>query len=147
DLEAGTSVHFGNVSSSEWSPDGALLAIAVETESGTGNAVQLYDAVTGALRVLDSSNAGYRHLAWRDDARDLAVLRTVPDSAARDTAHVVIAWTDVNTSSARRLVLYPDKAAGVGPDMFVAGARPPSWLDDGRLIPHGLRPLTHCAAP
>lgn len=139
DLEAGTSVHFGNVSSSEWAPDGALLALTLETESGTGNALQLYDAVTGALRVLDTSNAAYRHLSWRDDARDLAVLRTVPDSTARDTAHVVIAWTDVNTTDAKRLVLYPDKAAGVAPGMYVAGSRAPAWSADGSVIAIGLR--------
>src|SRR5207302_9027951 len=65
DLARGTKMTFGNASEFAWSDGRALLAITVETEGGTGNAVQLYDATTGTLRVLDSSPSIYRMLAWR----------------------------------------------------------------------------------
>src|SRR5690606_27585960 len=76
DLDDRTSVSFGNVSSFAWATDGALLALTLDTENRAGNAVQLYDPVTGTLRVLDSSRERYTGLAWRDGARDIAVLRT-----------------------------------------------------------------------
>ena len=82
-----------------------LKAVAVETEGGAGNGVQLYDAATGALRALDASPSLYRGLAWRRKADDLAVLRTVVDTQARDTAHVVLAFS--RASSAFWAILIP----------------------------------------
>ncbi|MGH7448947.1 MAG: hypothetical protein ACRELT_15355, partial [Longimicrobiales bacterium] len=112
DLARGTNVSFGNVSGFEWAPDAALLALTLDTETGAGNAVQLYDAAAGALRVLDSSIFRYGALAWRGDAPDLAVLRALPDSAYSDTAHVVIAWTNVNSATTTRIELQPGKTMG-----------------------------------
>ena len=60
DLVHGTKITFGNVTEFAWSDARALLAFAVETEGGSGNGVQLYDANTGTTRVLDSSPSLYR---------------------------------------------------------------------------------------
>lgn len=141
DLARGTNVNFGNVSSFEWASDGALLAVTLDTESGAGNAVQLYDARTGTLRVLDSSTDRYSGLTWRDDALDIAVLRAMPDSAYRDTAHIVIAWTDVNTPAAARHELQPRRTADFPSDMRVSDTRAPQWSTDGAIVTVGLRPL------
>jgi dipeptidyl aminopeptidase/acylaminoacyl peptidase len=146
DLALSTNVSFGNVSGFAWAPDGALLALTLDTETGVGNAVQLYDATTGTLRVLDATGSRYRGLAWRDDSRDLAVLRTAPDSAFRDTAHVAIAWTSVNTTAAARVELHPARTAGFPPGMAVSAARDPSWAADGSIISVGLRPRVAAVA-
>jgi len=101
DLERGTKMTFGNVSEFAWSDRRALLAFTVETEGGAGNGVQLYDAATGAMRVLDSSPSVYRMLAWREKSEDLAVLRSLSDKAFRDTAHVAsdgAVYEDLETS-------------------------------------------------
>lgn len=141
DLARGTNVNFGNVSSFEWASDGALLAVTLDTETGAGNAVQLYDAATGTLRVLDSSTDRYSGLTWRDGAPDIAVLRSLPDSAYRDTAHIVIAWTGVNTAAAVRHELRPLRTAGFPADMRVSDTRAPQWSPDGAIVTVGLRPL------
>jgi dipeptidyl aminopeptidase/acylaminoacyl peptidase len=140
DLAGGTNVSFGNVSGFAWGSEGALVAFTLDTEAGVGNAVQLYDATTGTLRVLDATTSQYRGLAWRDDSRDLAVLRATPDSAFGDTAHVVIAWTGVNTTAAARVDLRPEQTAGFPQDMSVSRARRPEWSEDGSVILIGLRP-------
>jgi dipeptidyl aminopeptidase/acylaminoacyl peptidase len=139
DLARATNLNLGNVSSFEWAPDGALLAITLDTETGTGNAVQLYDAGSGTLRVLDSSTFRYSGLAWRDDARDIAVLRALPDSAYRDTAHVVIAWTNVNTPAIARTELQPHTTVGFPAGVRISEARVPEWSTDGSIITVGLR--------
>jgi hypothetical protein len=140
ELATGRLATFGNVSDSEWSDVGALLAFTVQTVSGTGNGVQLYDAATGTLKVLDSSDDRYRGLAWRDEADDLVVLRSVTDSAYRDTTHHVLAWKRLRSASPASLRLDAAAAAGTGEPMRIAEHRPPSWSEDGATVYVGLRP-------
>ena len=144
DLERGTNTSFGNVSSFAWAPDGALLAITLDTETGAGNAVQLYYAEASTLRVLDSSRSRYSGLAWRegalrDGALDIAVLRAIADTTLRDTAHVVIAWRNVNTAGAQRVQLDPHRTADFPAAVGVSAARAPEWSEDGSIIAVGLR--------
>jgi dipeptidyl aminopeptidase/acylaminoacyl peptidase len=139
DLARGTQVAFGDVAESEWADAGALLALTVETESGAGNAVQLFDAATGSLRVLDGTTARYRGLAWRADAADLAVLRTRVDSAYRDTAHVVLAWRRLATTAPAAFTLDAG-ATGLPDTLGVASARSPEWSEDGATVFVGVRP-------
>ncbi|MGH7506629.1 MAG: alpha/beta hydrolase family protein, partial [Longimicrobiales bacterium] len=140
DLERGTTTTFGDVSDFAWSDAGALLALTLETENGAGNAVQLYDARSGTIRVLDSSTALYRALAWREDAPDLAVLRTRADSAFRDTTHVLLAWRDADGETPSRIELDPAATNGIPADMRIAEHFAPSWSDDGETLFFGLRP-------
>ena len=140
DLEHGTKITFGNVTEFAWSDTRALLAFTVETEGGAGNGVQLYDATTGATRVLDSSPSLYRMLAWREKSEDLAVLRSRADKEYRDTAHVVLAWSRVTAAAPVRRELDPAKASGFPNAMRVAEHRRPEWAKDGSIVYVGLRP-------
>jgi dipeptidyl aminopeptidase/acylaminoacyl peptidase len=140
DLEHGTKITFGNVSEFAWSDARALLAFAVETEGGSGNGVQLYDASTGTTRVLDSSPSIYRMLAWREKSEDLAVLRSRNEKEFRDTTHVVIAWTRASAQTPQRRELDPSNATGFPPTMRVAEHRRPEWAKDGSIVYVGLRP-------
>jgi len=141
DLERGTKMTFGNVTEFAWSETRALLAFTVETEAGAGNAVQLYDASTGTVRVLDSSSSLYRMLAWRERSEDLAVLRSsVVEKEYKDTAHVVLAWERVASSSPNRRELQPAEAPGFPVGMRVAEHRRPEWARNGTIVYVGLRP-------
>jgi dipeptidyl aminopeptidase/acylaminoacyl peptidase len=140
DLAHGTKMTFGNVTEFAWSDARALLAFTVEVEGGAGNGVQLYDAATGTVRILDSSPSLYRMLAWREKSEDLAVLRSIADKAYRDTAHVVLAWTRVSTPAAIRRELEPARATGFPSTMRVAEHRRPEWAKDGSIVYVGLRP-------
>ncbi len=57
---------FGSVGDFAWADRRAVLAITIETDGGAGNAVQVYDAVSQVVRVLESSTSIYRGLAWRE---------------------------------------------------------------------------------
>src|SRR5262245_6360296 len=140
DLERGTKIAFGNVTEFAWSDARALLAFAVETEGGSGNGVQLYDANTGTTRVLDSSPSLYRMLAWREKGEDLAVLRSRVEKEFRDTTHVAIAWTRVSGATPERRELDPAKASGFPAAMRIAEHRRPEWAKDGSIVYVGLRP-------
>lgn len=146
ELATGRTLLFGNVTDFAWAEIGPLLALTVRTESGSGNGVQLYDAATGALRVLDSSSSLYRAPAWRDHADDLAVLRSRIDPGFRDTTHIVLAWTRLQSPAPVLAQLDPASAPGIPADMRVAEHRVPEWSEDGTALYIGLRPRARAAA-
>ncbi len=141
DLAAGTSINFGNVAAFAWQDDGALLAMTIATASGTGNGVQLYDAAGGSLRVLDSGDATFRRLAWREKSDDLAVLRAAEDDDHDDPTHLVLAWRDLESSAAEPTMLRFDhrEASDFPAGMRVVEHRAPSWSDDGSTVFFGIR--------
>jgi len=147
DLAAGQRLTFGNVGAFSWSEAGALLALTIETETGIGNAVQVYDATRGSLRVLESSSSLYRAPVWRAKAQDLAVLRTRMDKGFRDTAHVVLAFTNVGGEKSARRELESASAAGFPETMRIAEYRTPEWSKDGSMIIVGLRARDRVASP
>jgi dipeptidyl aminopeptidase/acylaminoacyl peptidase len=143
DLQTGHVVSFGAVSEYGWSHRGSLLALALATGGATGgaahNGLQVYDAASQRLRQLDGSSSAYRRLAWRKEAADLAILRSVEPAGADSTEHTLLAWRGLQGDEAEALVL--DPVAGGAPDTLVlVGHRQPEWTDDGRRIVVGFRP-------
>jgi dipeptidyl aminopeptidase/acylaminoacyl peptidase len=140
DLTHGTRLAFADVGEQAWADaGGATLALAIETEGGVGNGVQLYEASTGVVRVLESSTSQYRGLAWRPKSTDLAVLRTRVDKAFRDTAHVLLAWKNAASAELSAVRLDPATVATFPAGMRIADYRRPSWSRDGRIVYFGIR--------
>lgn len=139
-LATGARMTFGSVGDFAWADRRAVLAITIETDGGAGNAVQVYDAVSQVVRVLESSTSIYRGLAWREKGEDLAVLRTVPDRGFRDTAHVILAWTNATAAGAPRREMDPARAGGFPEGMRVSETRRPEWAGDGSVVFFGIRP-------
>ncbi|UCD25491.1 MAG: prolyl oligopeptidase family serine peptidase [Gemmatimonadota bacterium] len=136
-LTTGTEVTFGNVSAYAWSDIGSLVALSLATGSDVGNGVQVYDATSGRLHSLDASSSMYTQLAWREDAFDLAVLRSTEAASEEGTGYDLLAWRGLD-ATAERLEL--DLAAtGVADTLELVRHRRPTWSDDGRLS-FGLRP-------
>ena len=136
DLAAGAEFTIGNVAEYAWQPDGSLLAAAIETRDGVGNGVQLYDASAGSLRVLGSAaelGTTFRGLAWRDDAADLAFLRSIGREERDGPTHAIVAWRDLDGTSAS-LVYDPTAAADFVVGMRVSPHEMPSWSDDGTTL-------------
>ena len=138
DLASGTRLPFSNVGDQAWADAGALLALTIETEGGIANGVQLYDAAAGTVRALESSQSQYRGLAWRARSTDLAVFRSRVDKEFRDTAHVLIAWTNLRNGEPNAARLDPAAVANL-PGLRIADYREPSWSSDGHLIYFGTR--------
>jgi len=138
-LATGARLSFSNVGEQAWSEIGALLALTIDTDGGLGNAVQLYDAGTGTLRVLESSPGQYRALTWRAKSTDLAVLKTHVEKEFKDTAHVLLAWTSLATPEFGVVRLDPASAQGFPAAMRIADYRRPSWSRDGRVLFFGIK--------
>src|SRR5690606_32216157 len=120
ELATGSQLCFGNISSHQWCEDANLLAMIVDTEDMVGGSVTLLHADTGMLRVLDSHQARYAGLSWREHATDLAFLRITDHNEEDDEqpSHVVVAWRGLGTDDARK-VLFDHRSA----DAFPVGMR------------------------
>ena len=139
DMATGNPISFGNVAQMSWQDEGSLLAMTIDADDRVGNGVRLYDPATGRLRTLDADEATYRHMRWREESADLVVLKTYSDEAHEDTAHVVMAWRDLDDGDGRSFVLDPREDDGVPAGSRVTEHRAPSWSEDGRTIFLGLQ--------
>ena len=139
DLTRGGSMSFGNVAAFAWQEDGSLLAMTVDAEGRVGNGVRLYDPESGRIRSLDADEATYRELSWREGAADLAVLKTFEDELHEDTAHVALAWRDLDSDSPRSFALDPREPSELPGGTRLVEHRVPSWSDDGSTIFLGLQ--------
>ncbi len=133
-LASGTSISFGNVAALAWQDEGHLLAMTVDTEDRVGNGVRLYDPESGRISSLDTDDAEYRELSWREEAADLAVLKTYTDDEHDDTAHVALAWRNLDDGDGEALVLDPRESPALLPGQRVVEHRSPSWSDDGSIL-------------
>ena len=143
ELATSSSLSFGNVAALAWQDEGTLLAMTIDADDRVGNGVRLYDPATGRLRSLDTRDATYRGLSWREESADLAVLRTFTDDAHEDTAHVALAWLGLDGDTPEAFALDPQQDE----DLLPAGTRiveyrTPSWSDDGSMIFLGIQDRT-----
>jgi dipeptidyl aminopeptidase/acylaminoacyl peptidase len=112
--------------------------MTISAADKAGNGVHLYNAATGALRVLDSSASYYSGLAWRRDSADLLVMRTKVDEKKDGSTHQILAWTGTGTG-AEKLQTYDQTADSKFPaNMRIVSFRRASWSEDGRSILLGL---------
>lgn len=104
-MSPGTGTHtvVGNVSDFEWQDDGPLLAATLKTAWGSANGVVLFDPEAGTLRTIESGAAEYVALTWRDESRQLAVMRTAEEDGREDPSHDVLVWTDPTVGAPRVL--------------------------------------------
>ncbi len=138
DLEEGTEASFGNVDAMAWADEGSLLALVLRTGADRGNGVQVYDAASGRLRSLDTSAKKYGLPTWREDAPDLAVVRSEDAASAEEpVAATVLAWRGLDQRDIESFELEP----GAAPDDLQATLfRAPEWSPDGTRVAVGLRP-------
>ena len=133
-LESGSSVNFGNVSAFAWQDDAARLAMTISTDSGAGNGVQLYDATSSSLVVLDSGDATFSRPTWREDDDDLVVLRSEESEAHEEPTHLLLAWRDLASGTSNALRFDHRGRDGFPDGMRVVESRAPRWSDDGGAI-------------
>ncbi|MGA2195806.1 MAG: hypothetical protein ABSH40_11090, partial [Bryobacteraceae bacterium] len=140
-LATGRDTAFGNVSEFAWQDEkhrGTLLAMAISTGEKTGNAIQLFDAQAGSLKVLDSSASTYSNLAWRKDSTDLAALKSKTDDKHDGPTYLVMAWKHLGEPSEAALAYDPTADSKLPAGLRTVTFRRPSWSDDGAAIFVGL---------
>ncbi len=148
DLASGIETNFGNVSQFAWQDEGGLVAMLIDAEGQAGNGVQVFEPATGRLRTLESRNARYGSLVWREDDDDLAVLRVRADTARyEDSTHVVLAWRDLAGRRTTSFVFDPDSSPGFPPDTRIVDYAGLRWSDDGRILYFGIKERDRKEAP
>ncbi len=95
DLATSVDTTFGDVTDFKWQDKGTNLAMTIGAENRVGNGIQLYDAATHTITVLDSGNASFSELTWRKDSSDLAALRSKRDRAYDGDSYIVLAWKNL----------------------------------------------------
>ena len=135
DLAKGTETSFGNVAAFDWDDQGSMLAMIIMTGADKGNAVQVFDAKTGRLKSLDTSEAAYRGLAWRKDGDELAVLRSLKKASEKDSAYTAMAWGDLAGDAGAAWEMDTESIAGYE----VSADRALSWSSGGDVISLGLK--------
>lgn len=133
-LATGAEMTFGNVGEEAWQDAGAMLAMTINAADQAGNGVQLYNAATGELRVLDSAAAGYLGLDWRNDTADLVVMRSKADDKKDGLNYQILAWTGAGTSAEKKLTYDPTADAQFPAGNRLVSFRRPTWSDDGKSI-------------
>lgn len=140
-LSSGRDTTFGNVSQNIWqdAENSHLLAMTISADGKAGNGVHLFNPETTVLRVLDSSSSVYKGLAWRKDAADLAVFKTVTDEKKDGPTHAVLSWTGLGKSECQ-LTYDPSSDSSFPVGMRIVPFRQLSWSDDGQALFFGIAP-------
>lgn len=95
----GTQTRIGNVDEFAWQDEGELIAATLRTSWGSANSVVIFDPEAETLRTLDSRNAQYSALSWRDESAQLGVMRSVSSEGREGNSYDVLVWEDVRSSS------------------------------------------------
>lgn len=128
DLASGIDTTFGDVTDFKWQDKGSNLAMTIGAENRVGNGIQIYDAASRTINVLDSGDASFSNLTWRKDSSDLAALKSKRDRAYEGDSHIVIAWHN----------LAAKKTADIPAPQRILSSRAPQWSEDGKQLYIGL---------
>jgi hypothetical protein len=101
----------------------------------------VFDPQTGMLRLLDSGEATFSGLVWREKDDDLACLRSRADDGYEEDTHVVLAWRDLaSTGGAVASKTYDHAADKAFPaDMRVVPFRRLQWAKAGDVLYFGIQ--------
>ena len=142
-LATGAVTSFGNVSDFAWQDEDRLLAFTIDAEGKTGNGVQVFDPQTGQLRLLDSGDAMFTGLAWREKDDDLACFRSRTDEGFEGDTQIVLAWRDLAAAGTAAPAMKTFDHAKHSPfpaDSRVVSFRRLQWAKDGRALYFGIQP-------
>ena len=165
-VTTGERQNMGKVGQYDFSEDGAWLAYTMDNPDQFGNAVQVRNMNTGAVKALDSEDVVYRHLAWTDSSRALSVMKgKINAGGTRDTVFSLAVFRGIGANGASSTLsftpamrtdfpagwkLASDRAPRYSADMTMAffgireGIKPSARVADGG---RGANPLVQAGAP
>jgi len=131
-LNTGVETTFGNIKEYAWQDKGSLLAMYISTTDKVGNAIQLYNPLTGVLKVLDQKNKVYAGLKWRKKSDDLVVSRRRKDKNYKENSYDLLLWK--NTASKPRLRTFDQNTFSNFPKNTKINNRGISFSDTGDVV-------------
>lgn len=132
-LATGADMTFGNVTEYAWQPTdtGRVLAMLISSDGQAGNGVQIYDAASSVLRVLESTPTEYTGLSWRDDSADVLVMKSKTDDRHDGPAQVIEVWTGIGTPDQKLLTLDATMTSALPANQRIVNYRRASWFSGG----------------
>jgi dienelactone hydrolase len=129
-LATGADMTFGNVTEYAWQPadTGRLLAMVISSDGQAGNGIQIYDAASSVLRVLESTPTEYAGLTWRDDSPDLLVMKGKTDDKHDGPTQVIEVWTGVGTPTQNLVALDQTSSPVLPPTQRIVNFRRATWM-------------------
>ncbi|MBL7473216.1 prolyl oligopeptidase family serine peptidase [Robertkochia sediminum] len=82
----GREISFGNVADFDWHQEKNLLLFQIKNLKGD-HEIQLYNALTGSIKVLDSHAGDYVRMYWLDESADAVVVREHPLEDQEEVSH------------------------------------------------------------
>lgn len=131
-LKTGIETTFGNIKEYVWQDNGTLLAMGINTADKVGNAIQLYNPITGVLKVLDQKNETYTGLKWRKKSDDLLVLRKKSNKAYKEASYELLFWK--NLSSKTMMKTFDQSTFSNFPEDAKINKRGVSFSDAGDVL-------------
>ena len=142
-LATGERQNMGRVGQYDFSEDGDWLAYTMDNADGIGNAVQVRNMKTGTVKALDSDDALYRHLAWTDSSRALAVMKgKVQTTGNRDTLFTLEVFRGIGANGAASTMTFTPEGRTDFPANFkLASDRAPRYSADMSAVFFGIREM------
>lgn len=139
-LASGERQNMGRVGQYDFSEDGNWLAYTMENTDQIGNAVQVRNMATGAIRSIDSEDVLYRHLAWTDSTQALTVMKgKISTTGTRDTVFSVAVFRGIGGASVSSKVFNPAGRSDFPAGWKLASERAPRFSADLSMAFFGIR--------
>ncbi|WP_242202783.1 alpha/beta hydrolase family protein [Aestuariivivens insulae] len=103
DLRANKEVTFGSVESFSWNTENDNIIIYLSSEDKMANSIQLYNASTGLLKVLDKKETSYKSLKWINEDESIIALRELKTDDFKESTYEMLVW-DNPTENTRPLI-------------------------------------------
>ena len=133
-LATGQEFNFGNVSDFKWQDEGELLAMIIDADNNAGNGVQLFDPISGNLKVLDSKDTKYEHLNWRQKSNDLVFSRVEEDSLYEEDSYSIHVWKSLGSKTMQSYTFNHSKAANFPTDYRIVDTGSIKWSNNGETV-------------
>ncbi|MEQ1693700.1 MAG: hypothetical protein ABMA00_20595, partial [Gemmatimonas sp.] len=140
-VATGERQNMGRVGQYDFSEDGAWLAYTMENSDQIGNAVQVRNMNTGAVKALDSEDVLYRHLAWTDSSRALSVMKgKIATTGTRDTVFSLAVFRGIGANGAASTKTFNPAGRTDFPSGWkLASERAPRYSADMSMAFFGIR--------
>ena len=143
-LTSGERQNMGQVGQYDFNDDGTVLAYTMDNTDQFGNAIQIRNMTTGAIKALESDDVLYRHLAWTDSSRALSVMkgRIATTGAIRDTIFSLKVFRGIGANGAASSMTFSPEGRTDFPTNFkIASERAPRYSADMSMVFFGIREM------
>ncbi|MBC8089087.1 MAG: hypothetical protein H7Z40_17630, partial [Phycisphaerae bacterium] len=143
-LATGERQNMGQLAQYDFNDSGEWLAYTMDNTEQFGNALQIRNMNTGAIKSLESEDVLYRHLSWTDSSRALSVMkgRVTNVGGQRDTVFSVKVFRGIGPNGAASSMTFTPEGRTDFPNNFkLASERAPRYSADMSMVFFGMREM------